>query len=327
MSYAAALKAFLCQDPDIIMVGEIRDMDTAEIAIKAAMTGHLVFATLHTNDCPSTIGRLVDIGIPPYMLASSVTMVLSQRLARRLCPECKQVVTGHDSKELQLQGFSDEEIKELKIYGPKGCNHCNGTGYKGRVGLYELMEVTDEVGKAISAEVAEDQLRKVAVAEGMITLRDAGIQKIKSSETSLEEVLKKTTITKEALPAYLINPDVERYEDKDVIIREGNTDIDFFKLVQGGLYVVKGGKMIAEIVQPGDYFGEMSAITGEPRSASIISKGRSKIKRFPGDKLFEVIEKYPDVAKHLFGIIAARLDNTDKRFVNMLKQIKRAKPK
>ncbi len=327
MSYAAALKAFLRQDPDIIMVGEIRDMDTAEIAIKAAMTGHLVFATLHTNDCPSTIGRLVDIGIPPYMLASSVTMVLSQRLARRLCPECKQVVTGHDSKELQLQGFSDEEIKELKIYGPKGCNHCNGTGYKGRVGLYELMEVTDEVGKAISAEVAEDQLRKVAVAEGMITLRDAGIQKIKSSETSLEEVLKKTTITKEALPAYLINPDVERYEDKDVIIREGNTDIDFFKLVQGGLYVVKGGKMIAEIVQPGDYFGEMSAITGEPRSASIISKGRSKIKRFPGDKLFEVIEKYPDVAKHLFGIIAARLDNTDKRFVNMLKQIKRAKPK
>jgi len=327
MSYAAALKAFLRQDPDIIMVGEIRDMDTAEIAIKAAMTGHLVFATLHTNDCPSTIGRLVDIGIPPYMLASSVTMVLSQRLARRLCPECKQVVTGHDSKELQLQGFSDEVIKELKIYGPKGCNHCNGTGYKGRVGLYELMEVTDEVGKAISAEVAEDQLRKVAVAEGMITLRDAGIQKIKSSETSLEEVLKKTTITKEALPAYLINPDVERYEDKDVIIREGNTDIDFFKLVQGGLYVVKGGKMIAEIVQPGDYFGEMSAITGEPRSASIISKGRSKIKRFPGDKLFEVIEKYPDVAKHLFGIIAARLDNTDKRFVNMLKQIKRAKPK
>jgi type IV pilus assembly protein PilB len=159
--------------------------------------------------------------------------------------------------------------------------------------------------------VPEDQLRKVAVQEGMVTLRDAGIQKIKTSETSLEEVLKKTTITKEALPAYLINPDVERYEDKDVIIREGNTDIDFFKLVQGGLYVVKGGKMIAEIVQPGDYFGEMSAITGEPRSASIVSKGRSTIKRFPGDKLLEVIEKYPDVARHLFGVLAARLDSTN----------------
>ncbi len=326
MTFAAALKAFLRQDPDIIMVGEIRDMDTAEIAIKAAMTGHLVFATLHTNDCPSTIGRLVDIGIPPYMLASSVTMVLSQRLARRLCPECKQIVTGYDPKELELQGFSKDEIKDLKIYGPKGCSHCNGTGYKGRVGLYELMEVTDEVAKAISAEVPEDQLRKIAMQEKMVTLRDAGLDKVRSGETSLEEVLKKTTITKEALPAYLVNPDVERYEDKDVIIREGNTDIDFFKLVQGGLYVVKGGKKIAEIVQPGDYFGEMSAITGEPRSASIISKGRSIVKRFPGDKLSEVIEKYPDVARHLFSVLAARLDSTDKRFVNMLKQFKRAKP-
>ncbi len=175
MSYAAALKAFLRQDPDIIMVGEIRDMDTAEIAIKAAMTGHLVFATLHTNDCPSTIGRLIDIGIPPYMLASSITMVLSQRLARRLCPQCKQIVTGHNPKDLELEGFSKEEISDLKIYGPNGCSHCNGTGYKGRVGLYELMEVTDEVGKAITAEVAEDQLRKVAVNEGMLTLRDAGL--------------------------------------------------------------------------------------------------------------------------------------------------------
>ena len=321
------MKAFLRQDPDIIMVGEIRDIDTAEIAIKAAMTGHLVFATLHTNDCPSTIGRLVDIGIPPYMLASSVTMVLSQRLARRLCPECKQVVTGHDPKKLELHGFLKDEIKDLKIYGPKGCSHCNGTGYKGRVGLYELMEVTDEVGKAISAEVAEDQLRKVAMQEGMVTLRDAGLEKIRTGETSLEEVLKKTNITKESLPAYLINPDVERYEDKDVIIREGNTDIDFFKLVQGGLYVVKGGKKIAEIVQPGDYFGEMSAITGEPRSASIISKGRSSVKRFPGDKLIEVIEKYPDVAKHLFGVLAARLNNADRQLVNTLKQIKRVKPK
>ncbi len=323
MTFAAALKAFLRQDPDIIMVGEIRDMETAEIAIKAAMTGHLVFATLHTNDCPSTIGRLVDIGIPPYMLASSVTMVLSQRLARRLCPECKQVVTGYNEKELELNGFSQKDIEEIDIYGPKGCTHCNGTGYKGRVGLYELMEVTEEVAKAISAEVPEDQLRKVAVQEGMVTLRDAGIQKIRSSETSLEEVLKKTIITKEALPAYLINPDVENYEDKDVIIREGNKDIDFFKLVQGALYVVKGGKKIAEIVQPGDYFGEMSAITGEPRSASIISKGRSVVKRFPGDKLTEVIEKYPDVAKHLFTAIAARLDGTDKRFINLLNQFKK----
>ncbi|MFH1154565.1 MAG: type IV-A pilus assembly ATPase PilB [Pseudomonadota bacterium] len=319
MTFAAALKAFLRQDPDIIMVGEIRDLETAEIAIKASMTGHLVFSTLHTNDCPSTIGRLVDIGIPPYMLASSITMVLSQRLVRRLCPECKQIVTGYDPAELELYGFSRNEIPDLKIYGPKGCSNCNGTGYRGRVGLYELMEVTDEVAKAINANVAEDQLRKQAIMEGMKTLRDAGLEKVRKGFTSLEEVLKKTTITKEALPAYLLNPDIERYEDMDVIIREGNTDIDFFKLVQGAVYVVKGGKKIAEIVQPGEYFGEMSAITGEPRSASIVSKGRSQIKRFPGDKLQEVIEKYPDVAKHLFGVLAGRLDRADKIIVNMIK--------
>ncbi|MEH0022248.1 MAG: type IV-A pilus assembly ATPase PilB [Desulfobacter sp.] len=325
MTFAAALKAFLRQDPDIIMVGEIRDIDTAEIAIKAAMTGHLVFATLHTNDCPSTIGRLADIGIAPYMLASSVTMVLSQRLARRLCPECKQVVTGHNPTDLELYGFHKDEIDDLKIYGPRGCSHCNGTGYKGRVGLYELMEVTDEVGKAISAEVPEDQLRKVAISEGMITLRDAGLVKVKSAETSLDEVLKKTTITKESLPAYLVNPDVEHYEDKDVIIREGNTDIDFFKLVQGGVYVVKGGKMIAEITQPGEYFGEMAAITGGARSASIIAKGRCRVKRFPGDKLGEVIEKYPDVAKHLFTVLADRLHQADKRIVTIHNHMRRKK--
>jgi type IV pilus assembly protein PilB len=326
MTYAKALKAFLRQDPDIIMVGEIRDIDTAEIAIKAAMTGHLVFATLHTNDCPSTIGRLIDIGIPAFMLASSVTMVLSQRLARRLCPHCKQIVTGHNPKDLELEGFSKDEIPYLKIYGPNGCSNCNGTGYKGRVGLYELMEVTDEVGKAISAEVPEDHLRKVAVQEAMITLRDAGLVKVRSGETSLEEVLKKTTITKEALPAYLINPDVEEYQDKDVIIREGNTDIDFFKLVQGALHVVKGGKKIAEITQPGDYFGEMAAITNDARSASIISKGRSKIKRFPGDKLEEIIEKYPEVAKHLFTILADRLRHTDKKLVSLHNQIRKQRP-
>jgi type IV pilus assembly protein PilB len=326
MTFAAALKAFLRQDPDIIMVGEIRDLETAEIAIKAAMTGHLVFATLHTNDCPSTIGRLVDIGIPAYMLAASVTMVLSQRLARRLCPECKKEVTGYDPAMLEAEGFSKKEIPELTIMGPNGCPHCNGTGHKGRVGLYELMEVTDEVAKAISAEVSEDQLRKVAVQEGMVTLRDAGLHKIKEGETSFDEVVKKTVITKESLPAYLVNPDLEIYEDKDVIIRENNTDIDFFKLIQGAVYVVKGGKKIAEITQPGEYFGEMAAITRDARSASIISKGRSKIKRFPGDKLEEVIEKYPEVAKHLFTVLAARLHQTDRRLVSMINQIRKPGP-
>lgn len=322
MTFAAALRSFLRQDPDIIMVGEIRDLETAEIALKAAMTGHLVFSTLHTNDCPSTIGRLVDIGIPSYMVSAAVTMVLSQRLARKLCQKCKALVNKINPDELEAMGFPKDEIPDLKIYKPKGCPACKGTGYKGRLGLYELMEVTDEVAKAINANVPEDQLRKTAIQEGMATLRDAGLTKIREGITSVEEILKRTTITKEALPAYLVNPDVERYEDKDVIIREGNKDIDFFKLIQGALFVVKGGKKIAEIVQPGEYFGEMSAITGEPRSATIISKGRSIIKRFPGDKLYELIEKYPDVAKHLFKVIASRLDRADKIMVRLINERK-----
>ncbi|MCJ7616995.1 MAG: type IV-A pilus assembly ATPase PilB [Desulfobacterales bacterium] len=322
MTFAAALRSFLRQDPDIIMVGEIRDLETAEIAIKASMTGHLVFSTLHTNDCPSTIGRLVDIGIPSYMVSAAVTMVLSQRLARRLCKKCKALVNKINPDELEAMGFLKNEIPDLKIYKPKGCPACKGTGYKGRLGLYELMEVTDEVAKAINANVPEDQLRKIAIQEGMATLREAGLTKIREGITSVEEILKRTTITKEALPAYLVNPDVERYEDKDVIIREGNKDMDFFKLIQGAFLVVKGGKKIAEIVQPGEYFGEMSAITGEPRSATMISKGRSIIKRFPGDKLYELIEKYPDVAKHLFKVIASRLDRADKIMVKLINERK-----
>ncbi len=320
MTFAAALRSFLRQDPDIIMVGEIRDMETAEIAIKAAMTGHLVFSTLHTNDCPSTIGRLVDIGIPSYMLASSVSMVLSQRLARKLCPKCKAPVEGVDPRELEAMGFAKDQISDLTLYGPNGCPACNA-GHKGRVGLYELMEVTDEVAKAINANVAEDQLRKTAIQEGMVTLREAGLEKLRQGVISVEEVLRRTVITKEAMPAYLVNPDIEHYEDKDVIIREDNKDQDFFKLVQGALMVVKQGKKIADIVQPGEYFGEMAAISGEPRSASIISKGRSVIKRFPGGKLDEVIGKYPEVAKHLFEVIVNRLGGANRINVRLVSEL------
>jgi type IV pilus assembly protein PilB len=308
MTFSAALKAFLRQDPDIIMVGEIRDMETAEIAIKAAMTGHLVLSTLHTNDCPATIGRLVDIGIPAFMLASAITMVLSQRLARRLCVKCKTpVVDTYKPEELLKMGFSEDKIADFSSYGPKGCGVCNGGGYKGRVGLFELMEVTDEVAQAINAEVPEDQLRKVAIQNGMQTLRIAGINKVIEGATSIDEILRKTVITEESLPAYLINPDVEDYQEGDFVIRQGNNDKDFYKLIQGGVAVVKDGKKIAEIVQPGEYFGEMSAITGEVRSASIVSKGRCKLKRYPGDKLTEIIEKYPDVSNHLFKALAGRL--------------------
>jgi type IV pilus assembly protein PilB len=316
MTFAAALKAFLRQDPDIIMVGEIRDYETAEIAIKAAMTGHLVFSTLHTNDSAATIGRLVDIGVPPYMIASSVTMVLAQRLGRRLCQSCKKKET-YTPEELVRFGFDESETEELVVYGPNGCPECNGLGYKGRVGFFELMEVTDEVAKAISAEVPEDQLRKVSIQEGMTPLRDAALDKVRQGITSIEEALRRTVAHEESLPAYLINPDVEEYEDGDVIIREGNTDKDFFRLIRGGLTVVKGGKKIAELTEPGEYFGEMAALSGDKRQASIISQGRSTIKRFPGDKLDEVIAKYPDVSYHLYKTMTKRLLKSNQIIVKL----------
>ncbi len=316
MTFAAALKAFLRQDPDIIMVGEIRDYETAEIAIKAAMTGHLVFSTLHTNDSAATIGRLVDIGVPPYLIASSVTMVLSQRLGRRLCRSCRKVMK-YDEAELLQAGFREDELDELEIYGPVGCPECNGLGYRGRVGFFELMEVTEEVAKAISAEVPEDQLRKIAIQEGMTPLREAALEKVREGVTSIAEALRRTVAHEESLPAYLINPEVEDYDDGDLIIREGNRDIDFFRLIRGALTVVKGGKKIAELTEPGEYFGEMAAISGEPRSASIVSKGRSTVKRFPGDKLEEIIYKYPDIAHQLFATMTSRLQKTNQITVKL----------
>ncbi len=322
MTFAAALKSFLRQDPDIIMVGEIRDMETAEIAIKAAMTGHLVFSTLHTNDCPSTIGRLIDIGIPPYMLASAITMILSQRLARKLCPNCKRPVKDIDPKELENIGFQSAEIEKLEIYGPQGCEVCNGSGYKGRVGLYELMEVTDEVAKAISSNVAEDQLRKIAMQEGMATLREAGLGKVKLGATSMEEVEKRTVISKEMMPSYLSNPDIEHFADKEVIFREGDRDVDIFRLIQGSLDIYKGGRKIGQVVTPGEFFGERAAIRNAPRSTTVIARRRSVVSRIPGEKLPEIIEKYPEVAKHLFEVIAARLNRAEDVLINLYKQKK-----
>ncbi len=316
MTFPAALRAFLRQDPDIIMVGEIRDLDTAEISMKAAMTGHLVFSTLHTNDSPATVARMVDIGIPPYMLASSLTMVLSQRLGRRLCASCK-IVVQHDEKTLLNAGFKEEELEGLQLYGPVGCAKCNGLGYRGRVGFFELMEVTEEVAKAISAEVPEEQLRKIAIQEGMVPLRRAGLKKAMRGVTSLEEVLRRTVVQKESLPAYLVNPEVEEYENGDVIIQENNKDHDFFKLIRGKVAVIKSGKKIAEITEPGEYFGEMASLMKEPRFASVVSIGRCTIKRYPGDKLLEVIEKYPDITKKIFKTLVARVQKTDRMVVKL----------
>jgi type IV pilus assembly protein PilB len=313
MTFPAALKAFLRQDPDIIMVGEIRDISTAEIAMKAAMTGHLVFSTLHTNDSPSTVGRMVDIGIPPYLLAGSLTMVLAQRLGRRLCAKCKQPATYERERLLNL-GFTEEQIdaEGFQLYEPKGCAVCNGLGYKGRVGFFELLEVTEEVGQAIQAEVPEEQLRKVAVQAGMVPLRQAAIKKAIQGITSVDEILRRTVAHEDTMPAYLVNPDMEEYEDGDIIIQEGNEDdTNFYQLVRGKVAVLKQGKKIAEITEPGEYFGEMACIMNEARYASVLSIGRCKIKRYPGEKLTELIEKYPEIARKLFKTMAKRLRKTD----------------
>ena len=316
MTFAAAMKAFLRQDPDIIMVGEIRDIETAEIAMKAAMTGHLVFSTLHTNDAPATVSRMVDIGVPAYILASSLTMVLAQRLGRRLCKYCKTPAV-YDDETLLAAGFKESELRDLQLYKAKGCPKCNGRGYKGRVGFFELMEVTQDVAAAIQAQVSEEQLRKVAAQAGMYTLREAALQKAREGITSLEEVLKRTVAHEETLPPYLVNPDTEEYKDGDIIIQEGNNDTDFFRLIRGKLSVLRSNKKIAAITEPGEYFGEMAAILEQPRTATVRSMGRCSVKRFPGNKLWEIIEKYPDIAKPLFRSLSDRINETDKRMVQI----------
>ena len=191
LNFAAALRSFLRQDPNIILVGEIRDFETAEIAIKAALTGHLVLSTLHTNDAPSTISRLMNMGIEPFLVATSVNLIQAQRLIRRICSECK-VEQSLPPEALAEVGFSPAEAKTMKTYKGQGCAKCNDTGYKGRIGLYEVMEVTDEVRELILIGASALELRKRAIEDGMITLRESGLQKIRNGVTTLEEVVRET---------------------------------------------------------------------------------------------------------------------------------------
>ncbi|BBB33167.1 type IV pilus assembly protein PilB [Thermotomaculum hydrothermale] len=193
LTFASALRSFLRQDPNIILVGEIRDFETAEIAIKAALTGHLVLSTLHTNDAPSTISRLMNMGIEPFLVATSVNLICAQRLVRRVCKNCKEEVKVPKKTLLDI-GFKEEELKDLKIYKGKGCDVCNGSGYKGRVGLYEVMEVTDAIKDLILSGATALDLREQAIKEGMITLRRSGLIKIKAGITSIEEVLRETVL-------------------------------------------------------------------------------------------------------------------------------------
>jgi type IV pilus assembly protein PilB len=193
LNFAAALRAFLRQDPNIILVGEIRDFETAEIAVKAALTGHMVLSTLHTNDAPSTISRLMNMGIEPFLVATSVNLICAQRLVRRICVNCKEELEVPEQALIDA-GFSPEEAKTTKIYHGKGCSTCNKGGYKGRTGLYEVMEINDELRELILVGASALELKKKAIEQGMITLRRSGLVKVAAGQTTMEEVLRESVL-------------------------------------------------------------------------------------------------------------------------------------
>ncbi len=193
LNFAATLRSFLRQDPNIILVGEIRDFETAEIAIKAALTGHLVLSTLHTNDAPSTINRLMNMGIEPFLVATSVQLIAAQRLARRICQNCKEEVDVAPQALMNL-GFKKDEIGTFKIFKGRGCDKCNNTGYKGRVGLVEVMTIDDDLRELILSGGTAIDIKKRAAENGMISLRRSGLTKIKDGITTIEEVVRETVL-------------------------------------------------------------------------------------------------------------------------------------
>ena len=193
LTFEAALKAFLRQDPDIIMVGEIRDLGTADIAIKAAQTGHMVFSTLHTNNAPATLSRMLNMGVAPFNIASSVNLIMAQRLARRLCPACKTPVERPPEPALLNAGFTKEDLEgDWQMYRPVGCDVCKGKGYKGRAGLYEVMPITEKMKAVIMNNGTEVDIANIAYEEGLVDLRRSGILKVMQGITSLEEVMATT---------------------------------------------------------------------------------------------------------------------------------------
>jgi type IV pilus assembly protein PilB len=193
LTFASALRSFLRQDPDIILVGEVRDFETAEIAVKAALTGHLVLSTLHTNDAPSTISRLMNMGIEPFLVATSVNAICSQRLVRRICSGCVEEVETPPQMLIQV-GFAPDEVKSLKIKRGRGCDRCGNSGYRGRIGLYEVLQFSDEIREMVLSGATSIELKRKAIEEGMVSLRSSGLQKIRGGVTTLEEVLRETVL-------------------------------------------------------------------------------------------------------------------------------------
>ena len=191
LNFAAALRSFLRQDPDIIMVGEIRDFETAEIGIKAALTGHLVLSTLHTNDTPGTITRLLNMGVEPFLVASAINLIQAQRLARRICKDCKEVTEARPDALIKL-GFPEEEVDQITIYRGMGCKTCNNTGYKGRVGLYEVLTMREEIKELVLNGASTLDIKREAVRLGMVTLRAAALGKLREGMTTIDEVVRVT---------------------------------------------------------------------------------------------------------------------------------------
>jgi type IV pilus assembly protein PilB len=193
LNFATALRSFLRQDPNIILVGEIRDFETAEIAVKAALTGHLVLSTLHTNDAPSTINRLMNMGIEPFLVSTSVNLICAQRLVRKICKECREEIQMPTQALVDI-GFPLDEAQRVKLYKGRGCATCNNTGYRGRVGLFEVMEMSEDIRELILSGASAMELRRKAIEEGMISLRASGMQKVREGLTTVEEVVRETVL-------------------------------------------------------------------------------------------------------------------------------------
>jgi type IV pilus assembly protein PilB len=192
LNFASALRSFLRQDPDIIMVGEIRDFETAEIAVKAALTGHMVLSTIHTNDAPSTVSRLLNMGVEPFLVTASVNLILAQRLARKICAACKTQIEAPAHDALLTMGFHEEEIPSARFFKGQGCRDCNSTGYRGRVALYEVMPFADDLKQMVLEGCSTAELKLGAIKGGMQTLRMAGLGKVLAETTTTEEVLRVT---------------------------------------------------------------------------------------------------------------------------------------
>ena len=192
LTFAAALRSFLRQDPDVVMIGEIRDAETAEIAIRASLTGHLVFSTLHTNDAPSSMNRLIDMGIPNYLVASAAKLIMAQRMVRKICKRCKEEAKVLPEVLIKL-GVPEDELTTFKAYEGRGCSECNNTGMSGRTGLFEVMEITPSVERLILESASAPDLQAQAIKEGMQTLRVAGIEKVRNGICNIEQILAETS--------------------------------------------------------------------------------------------------------------------------------------